>query len=312
MIHIDSFFRHITDELLANSTEPQFISDDELLRPANRKNQVLVEQIIEKLLLPGSEVVGFEHLSDLYRRSQAGESCILLMEHYSNFDIPNLFFLAKENPLGTEFLETIVAMAGMKLNEESKFVLAFTEAYTRLVIYPPRALVSLEGKPEYEQEQRRSRQVNRKALHQMIRLKHEGHIILLFPAGTRYHPAKPNSKQMLTQVESYLRGFDHMVMVGIAGNTLEVNPSGLMNQDLPKQDVVIYQASPVLNCDEFRARALEGSEADGEDAKRIVADAVGTELDLLHRDAEEIRKQRLEQLESQGFKPIQVELPDGT
>lgn len=293
MIHIDSFFKQITDELLANSRVSQTVSDEELFQPANLENRALVEKIIRKLTLPESGIIGYENLKELYSRSQSGESCLLLMEHYSNFDIPNLFYLAKQLELGPEIIDTIVAMAGMKLNEESRFVLAFTEAYTRLVIYPPRALMALEGTPEYEAEAKRSRQVNRKALHHMIRLKHEGHIVLLFPAGTRYHPAKPNSKQMLTQVESYIRGFDHMVLVGIAGNTLEVNPAGLMDKDIPKQDIMVYNVGPVISCNEFRAKALAGSDASGEKAKRIVADAVGTQFDVLHEEAETVRQEKL-------------------
>ncbi len=303
MVHIDSLFRTITDQLLKHSQEPQFIANEDLYRPANLKNRDLVEQVIEKLLLPGSGICGFENLVELHKRSMAGESCVMMLEHYSNFDIPNLFFLARDHPEGGKIFDEVVAMAGMKLNEESKFVLAFTEAYTRLVIYPPRGLAAFEGTDAYEREEARSREINRKALHRMIRLKHSGHIILLFPAGTRYRADKPGSKDILPQVDSYLRGFDHMVLVGIAGNTLEVNPNGEMEKDLPCQDVVTYRVSPVMPCSDFRERILSGSSASGEEARQLIARAVGTELDTLHRDAAAIREEALGRLAAKGVKP---------
>lgn len=293
MVHINQAFSAITEQLVSNSRQSQSVADDRLYQPANMENRRLIEKIMDKLVLPKSTILGFENMRELYDRSQKGESCLILSEHYSNFDIPALFYLAKEFEHGSEIMDSVVAMAGLKLNEESRFVLAFTEAYSRIVIYPARSLEELSDQHEYEAELRRGRQINRSALREMIRMKHSGHMILLFPAGTRFRPSKPDSKRILSQVDSYIRAFDHMVFVGIAGNTLEVHPSGGMSDDIPKQDVMVYNVSPVNACDDFRRSVRTNADQGGEAFKRVVADAVGARFDQLHQEAEAVRQERL-------------------
>ncbi|MFP4153370.1 MAG: 1-acyl-sn-glycerol-3-phosphate acyltransferase [Alkalispirochaeta sp.] len=312
MIHIDTLFKQVTDQLIKNSREEQAIDRQRVFQPANMANRVLVEQIIEKLLLPGSDIIGYDNLKELYERSQRGESCLILMEHYSNFDIPNLFVLAKGHDHGAEVTESIVAMAGTKLNEESRFVLAFTEAYTRIVIYPARLLAALEGTPQYETERARSREINRSALREMIRVKYSGHMILLFPQGTRYRPGKPETKKVLLEVDSYIKGFDHMVLVGIAGNTLEVSPAGNMEHDDPATDVVIYNVSDVTDSAAFRAEARAAVPEGGEAAKRAVGAAVERRFAELHEEAEQIRAARIGVLAEKGVKPqrFSIHVPD--
>lgn len=308
MIHIDTIFQQVTDQLIQNSKEEQSIDRQHVFQPANMANRELVEQIIEKLLLPGSHIAGYDNLYELFQRSQRGESCLILMEHYSNFDIPNLFFLAREHPTGLPVTDAIVAMAGTKLNEESRFVLAFTEAYTRIVIYPARLLAAMEGTPRYEAERARSREINRSALREMVRLKHSGKMILLFPQGTRYRPGKEETKRVLLEVDSYIKGFDHMVFIGIAGNTLEVSPAGNMEHDDPATDVVVYNVSEVTESAAFRRAARAAVPEGGEPAKRAVGAAVEQRFAELHAEAEEIRRVRLEKLAEQGVTPQRFSL----
>ncbi len=306
-MHIDAVFREVTDELIRNSREQQEIDQGRVFQRANLANRPLVDRIIGSLQLPGSTILGFDHLRELHERARKGESALLLCEHYSNFDIPNLFYLAERMEGGTDVTGSIVAMAGTKLNEESRFVLAFTEAYTRIVIYPARMLRAYEGTPQYEDERIKSRTINRRALHEMIRVKHSGHIVLLFPAGTRYRPGKPESKQMLVEVDSYMKGFDSVVFVGIAGNTLTVHPTGAMDKDIPKSDVMVYAASPVISCREFRNGFREGLD-DPETAKRAVSEAVGRRLDEQHAIAEEHRTVVLAELATRGIEPTHHEI----
>lgn len=303
MIQINEFFGQITDKLVANSTQSQDVHSKGVFQPANMKNRQLVETIVEKLVLPGSSIQGFEHLTDLYDRALAGKSCLLMLEHYSNFDIPCFFYLAKQHERGEELTNAIVAMAGHKLNAESRFVLAFTEAYTRIVIYPARTLKSLEGSPRYDEELRISREINRNALREMIRVKHSGQMVLVFPAGTRYRPGKPESRRVLREMDGYIKGFDYVVFVGIAGNTLEVNPHGDMAQDLAKQDVMTYVVSAPRDCRVFRDTARLGCPDGGEEAKQAVADAIERALEDLHQTAEACRKPIIEALVAEGLRP---------
>jgi glycerol-3-phosphate O-acyltransferase len=306
MIHITETFRRVTEQLLKNSREQQEVDRERVFQEANMANRPLVETIISRLLLPGSHIDGYEHLRLLHSRSQSGKSCLLLLEHYSNFDIPCLFYLAKEHDDGDAVTESIVAMAGTKLNEASKFVLAFTEAYTRIVIYPARMLAALEGSVQYDAERTRSRTINRSALREMIRVKHSGHMILLFPAGTRYRPGKPETKSILKEVDSYIKGFDSMVFIGIAGNTLEVDVSGDMERDIPRTDVVVYSVSEVTDCAAFRNEAR--GDRTGEEAKQAVASSVGARLDELHERAAQRRSRIVSDLHQSGVDPEKIEL----
>ncbi len=303
MQHIDELFRQVTDQLIRNSRQDQEVDRDHVFQPANTANRVLVDEVIDKLVLPGSTIDGFDNLRELHTRATHGESCLILMEHYSNFDIPCLFYLADQFENGRQVTDSVVAMAGTKLNEESRFILAFTEAYTRLVIYPARLLSALEGTDRYEQERARSRTINRSALREMIRLKYSGHMVLLFPAGTRYRPGKPETKDILLEVDSYIKGFDHLVFVGIAGNTLEVSTAGNMDKDIPATDVMVYSVSEVTNAAEFRNAARGRAPEGGDAAKRAVTQAVQERFDERHARAEAIRGEAVEKLAQQGITP---------
>ncbi|MFP4644964.1 MAG: 1-acyl-sn-glycerol-3-phosphate acyltransferase, partial [Spirochaetales bacterium] len=224
------------------------VSHDSVYQPANDGTRELVNQIVASLMLPGSELLGFENIRELYERSQAGESCLIVSEHYSNFDLPSLFHLLQEKgEKGEAIAKSVVAMAGAKLNEESKIVRAFAESFTRIVIYPVRALQAISDPEEYAREHSRSRAINMAALREMVRKKNSGRIILVFPAGTRYRPDKPDSAKGLPQIDSYMKQFDHVCPVGIAGNLLLVNPSGDMSRDYPQKDLMIYKAGELID-----------------------------------------------------------------
>jgi glycerol-3-phosphate O-acyltransferase len=254
----------------------------------------MINTIMEQLVLPGSEIFNEDILIQLGELSKAGKSCLLLMEHYSNFDLPALFYLLERqgsNSVGVA--NQIIAMAGAKLNEETSFVRAFTEAYSRIVIYPSRSIAKLDpATPQYQEEIGRARAINRAALHSMVRRKHEGHIILVFPAGTRYRPGEPETRRGLREIDSYIRSFDHILFVAIAGNTLLVKHDRDMVQDQPVQDVMIYYCDDkIIGSREFRDQV--DANDDGQDPKQAVADAVMARLAVLNERATELRKQRL-------------------
>ena len=299
---ITEFMQKYGEQLVRNSRERQDVDPNAVFQPANLKNRPIIEKILEALHLPGSKILHFDRLKDLYDRSQQGESCLILSEHYSNFDIPNLFYLAHDyGEEGDKVVNSIIPMAGRKLNAESRFVLAFTEAYTRIVIYPSRDLQKIEGTEEFEEERKMSRAINRSALREMIRAKHAGHPILVFPAGTRYRPEVPESKQGLPEIDSYIKSFDHMLLIGIAGNVLQVDPTGNMEADIPKQDVIVYTMGEIIDCRRFREKTRREAgfdeHASGPEAKQRVVSRVMERLDELHEEAEEERKRCLAALD---------------
>ena len=277
--------------MVANSGQPKVVTTESVYQEANTDNRRLIDGMLDELALPGSEIIGVEHIAGLYERSRAGESCLILMEHYSNFDIPSLLYLLTRQGL-PDAAKAIIAIAGMKLNEDSPFVRAFTEAYTRIVIYPSRSLDSVADPETREAERRRSQPLNMAATRQMIRLKHKARMVLVFPSGTRYRPGKPDTKRGVKEVDSYIKSFDTMVFVGMAGNTLQIHPTGDMSMDLTTKDVMILQATEPVSCEEFRT-AGRNTTPDGVDPKQHVADLVMARLDEIHASAARIRDERL-------------------
>lgn len=293
MATIKEQYGHIARELIKNSIHSSTIDAQAVYQPANISNRRVLDSIIGDLILPQSEIVAYDQLQKLHKLAKDGHSCLILMEHYSNFDLPNLYYLLEHVHEGGEAIgEDIIAMAGMKLNMESDFVKAFTEAYTRIVIYPSRSLSQFEGRPEYEKERSFSRKINMAALHEMVRQKHAGKIILLFPSGTRYRPGEDKTRKGLAEVDSYIKGFDYMLPIGIAGNTLRINTQGEMSEDYVINDCMIFQAGQVLDAKHWREEIRTGMPEDAE-PKQFVSDKVMELLAELHEQAETLRHVRL-------------------
>lgn len=275
----------------ANSAQPRTITTENVYQEANAANRRLIHGVLDDLLLPGSGVIGLDHMNDLYERAQNGASGLILMEHYSNFDIPCLYYLL-EHEGRQDIADEVIAIAGMKLNEESEFVNAFAEAYTRIVIYPTRSLLRYEDQEQKAQELIRSRHINMAATRQMIRLKHEGRLVLVFPSGTRYREGQPDTKRGVKEVDSYLKLFDFAVFIGVAGNVLRLHPTGDMSRDLATRDLIMLSVSEPTDCRGFRERARATAPA-GVDPKQHAADMVMLELDEIHDRAERERARRL-------------------
>jgi len=289
MSTIQQKYSQILGPMLKNRSQSQTITEHNVFQPGSTKNRPYIDKIVEDHLLPGSGIIGCENLIELYELCKQGKSCLILVEHYSNFDLPNFIYLLDRcGDKGKEAANSVVAMAGMKLNVESKTVLLFTEIYSRIVIYPSRYHDAIKDPEKLVEERKKSNAINRAALHEMIRCKHSGHMILVFPSGTRYRPGQPDTKRGLKEIDSYIRAFDYMVLVGIGGNILRLNPSGEMEEDFLVQDTVLLKASPVLNCEEFRTKTRNRTPADA-DPKQFVVDRVMHELELLHEEIEKVR-----------------------
>ena len=295
----------IGEELIRNSRQQLEVTKHDVFQEANKHSRVLVEKIIADLILPGSEIQHFDRLNELLKLSQQGKSCLVLMEHYSNFDIPAFFYLMRARGEDGETVgDSLVAMSALKLNRESRFVLAFTEAYTRIVIFPARRMAEISSQKlskEEEQEHKHAREINRAALRSMSRLRSSGRMILMFPSGTRYKPDQPETKKILREVYSYIKRFDYMVFIGIAGQVLHLNDPNDMSLDIPTRDIMVYSVSPVCECKPFCKEAKEkGKEAPPGDedsvGKRIaVAHAVQDKLHDIHIIAEQRRSEVVSQ-----------------
>ena len=254
---------------------------------------ILEGEMLAPLLLPGSRVENMENFEELYSRSLENKSCLLLVEHYSNMDLSIVSYMLRQaGGRGEKISKGLVAIAGMKLNEDNPVVAAFASAYTRVVIYPNRSLHGLDDEIK-KIEVPRSQRINHSAMKAMKDVKMKGKIVLLFPSGTRYRSWDPSTKDVIREIDSYIRSFDYMCCVALNGEVLHVQQTDMMNDAISK-DVVWVTAGPVRSCSEFRAQAKIAGEAQGIDDKKIAtANAIKEELDALHSAAEEKRQKYL-------------------
>ena len=117
-------------------------------------------------------------------------------------------------------------------------------------------------------------------------LKKQGKIILVFPSGTRYRPGCPDTKRGLREIDSYLRLFENVLLVGVNGNSLRIdmeNPDDML-ADIVVQDTITLTASPIINCKEFRNKVLATLPEDTPDPKQVIVDTIMAELDKVHEE----------------------------
>jgi len=281
-------FREQIKKAMALSKVPSVVTGDNVYQEGDKNILPILDEMASPLLLPGSGVDGMENLEELLAKAESGKSCLLLLEHYSNFDLTIFSLLVRQaGGRGEAIANAVIAIAGMKLNEDNPVVAAFAGAYTRIVIYPSRSLQGLDA--ESQAELARSNAINRAAMKTLDEVKTQGKLILVFPSGTRYRPWDPSTKKGVREIDSYLRGFDFMCCVALNGEILHVQQTDMLN-DVVGRDVVRITAGPVLSCAEFRDRARAAAEAAGiEDKKQAAVDAVMAELEKLHVAAEEKR-----------------------
>ena len=287
-------FREYIKQVMILTKSASRITEDNVYQEADLNIHPYLDKMAEDLILPGSGIEGIENLDELYTKALSGKSCLLLPEHYSNMDLTLLTYLvANAGGRGKEISKAITAIAGMKLTEDNPVVSAFASAYTRVVIYPSRSLQGLD--PEKDRaEIIRSNGINRAAMKALMNIKNKGHLILIFPSGTRYRPGDPSTKRGVREIDSYVKSFDYMCMIAINGEVLHVQQQSML-EDTVSQDVIRITAGPVLSCAEFRDRAridFNGSE----DKKQAVADAIMTNLEKMHNQGEDKRKQFLKKL----------------
>jgi hypothetical protein len=293
-------YKETVAELIRNSSQDAVITPKNVFQQGKSTNKPIIKRVINELMLPGSAVEGFDNLVELYRHALAGRTCLVLMEHYSNFDLPNFHeLLERRGPEGEKIVASMIAIAGLKLNEENDLVRAFTEAFTRIVICPSSALKGITNPEKLKAAKDHRMSINMAALWQIMRLKTKGHIILVFPTGQRFRPWDPKTGRGLKEVYPYIKSFHYMALVAVNGNTLRLNPNGKMEEDLATEDICTYTVSPAYHCKEYRA-AVEKVEKHVKDPKQHLIDHIMDELARLHADAE---KKRIELLRALGREP---------
>lgn len=290
-------YGNVFSEMAKLSKAAAKIDETQVYEEANLETRKYMKKILDDNFLPESGLRNVENFKAFYDAiTKEGKSGLILMEHYTNLDLPGILYLLEKHgePWSIDLASRIVAVAGMKLNETSVSVRAFTEGFTRVVIYPTRSLSAVEEKEISEEEKvaeaQRARKINFAAMRAMDSCKKRGQAILVFPSGTRYRPGKPETKRGLREIDSYLRLFDCMILVSVNGNCLRINPENPddMLADIVEQDVITLTASPVINCKDFRNEVLSALPEDEEDPKQKTVDKVMEILESQHNQVENI------------------------
>lgn len=280
------------------SKAPEKIDESNIYQPANMKLREYFNILLNENFLPESGIANVENFKKFFELVQSGKSGLILMEHYSNFDLPGIVYLLDKygEDWSKSFSEKIIAVAGMKLNEDSVSVRCLTEAYSRVVIYPTRSLEKVTDSEVSEEEkineEKRARKINFASMRKMDELKKQGNVILVFPSGTRYRPGQPETKKGLKEIDSYLRLFDYVLPVTINGNCLSINPESPndMLSDIVKKDVITLTAHDVIECKSFRKEVLASLPENEENPKQKIIDKVMEILEIQHNEVEKTRK----------------------
>lgn len=269
------------------------IDETKVYEEANMQLRPYMWKLLDEAFNSESGLGNLENYKDFYENVvKQGKSGLILMEHYTNLDLPGILYLLEKQgeDWAKDLSSRIVAVAGMKLNEADAGVRAFTEGFTRVVIYPTRSLNAVEGKEISEEEkiaeEQKARKINFAAMRAMDGCKKRGQVILVFPSGTRYRLGKPETKRGLREIDSYLRLFDKMILVSINGNCLRINPDNPddMLADILEPGKCVFTASPVIDCKEFRNNILDNLPEGVEDPKQKTVDAVMEYLEKQHTE----------------------------
>ncbi|PKL06264.1 MAG: glycerol-3-phosphate acyltransferase [Spirochaetae bacterium HGW-Spirochaetae-9] len=281
--------------MLERMKKQKEISDEDVFQAGDAGLLPLIDPILIDHLQPGSKIDGFANLEDLMARAKKGESCLLLLEHYSNFDLPAFHYLLRESKEGgRQIAEALIAIAGVKLSEANPVVSAFAQAYSRIIIYPSRSIEilkkNLKDPTKLYREMMRGMSINRAAVRALGKAKVSGKILLVFPAGTRYRPWDPGSKRGVREIASYIKGFENFCLVAVNGNILRINPKGEMEDDLLENDKVVFTVSPVQKSEDF-LKHIDAEHHFRDDKKQEIVDHLMEDLEIMHIAAEKKRSQ---------------------
>lgn len=288
-------------EMLTHSHAPDIIDETNVYQEANQTLQKYMELVLEENCATGSGLGNVENFKAFYDAVvKDGKKGLILMEHYSNIDLPAIIYLLKkrDEDWAKDFSKRIVAVAGLKLNEADESVKIWAEGFSRVVIYPTRSLDKIEGeanasKAEIEAEEAKARKINFAAMRAMDACKKRGQVILVFPSGTRYRPGHPETKRGLREIDSYLRLFDIMLLVSINGQPLKINmetPEDMLSDYIAPEKMVLT-AHDVIECKKFRNDVLSSLPENESDPKQKIIDRVMEVLETQHNAVESSQNQ---------------------
>lgn len=286
-------YGHLFGVLRERAKAPTKITEENVYQEANKNILPIMDGMLADNFLPGSRIEGLDNFKSFLDQVKSGKRGLILMEHYSNLDLPALSYLLRRDggEMGEDLAERVVAIAGMKLNEENEMVRAWAEGFSRIVIYPSRSLASITDPEKFAAEEAKSKKINMASMRALDAARKRGQVILVFPSGTRFRPGMPETKKGVREIDSYLRLSDVMILVSINGNCLRIseeNPKDMLS-DLVSNDVMVLSGSEVMECKKFRNDILAGLDDYDGDKKQVVVDHIMNKLDEMHDNIEKDR-----------------------
>jgi glycerol-3-phosphate O-acyltransferase len=285
----------------ANIHKDLEITPENVYQEAHKDNRETLFETIMQSHLEGSTILGVENLKELNRLAQEGKSCLILSEHVSNLDVPNLFtrFYDHEDESLRDIFEKLTFVAGVKLNQ-NHIVKLYTEMFTRVVIYPIRSLGKIATDPAHKAEVDLAKKINIRATRTIAELRNKDRIFVMYPAGTRYRPWMPETKRGIKETMSYINSFDYILFCSINGNNMPPREHEDMTREPYIQDVIVFNFGPVYESKHYIDSVLKqntGLDQENKDeVKQYVVDQIMAGIDHLHEDAENYRKQYLPEL----------------
>lgn len=282
--------------LSLNSVAAAKIDSSNVYQLANPKNRKLMDKLVEDNLLPESHLENVENFLDFYNQVKSGKSGLILMEHYSNTDLPALLYMLEHsgNSDLADLSKRTVAIAGMKLNEDNPIVRAFAESFTRVVIYPTRSLTKNEEKAQSEEEAKEEMLKARKLIwrqcEQWMTAKNAVKSFQFFRREQDTVRDIQKQKRGLREIDSYLRLFDIAICVSINGSILEIQDGKEdMLSDLVGPDKLVFTSSSVIECKKFRSEYLATLPENEPDPKQKMIDKIMDILEVQHENVEKTR-----------------------
>jgi len=188
-------YAHMFADLKRLAKAADKIDNTNVYQEANKATRRFMDAMLAENLLEGSHLENLHNFEAFFRAIQEGKRGLLLVEHFSNMDLPALCYLLEHcgKDFGPALSERIVAIAGMKLNEANPMVKAWAEAFTRIVVYPSRSLAAIEDPAEFEKESAKSRAINMAAMRALDKCKKQG------KAGGGFHDVGYGKKRIVAR-----------------------------------------------------------------------------------------------------------------
>ncbi len=226
------------------------VSPENVVRWADTRGQAHLTAMCRRLLLPGSGITGLANLREFLDLASGGSSCLLCLNHRSNFDVPTLCALLQEHAESNWF-QQIIWIAGRKLEEDIGMTGRLVQCFHHVIVTPASWFAAKHSQDELHQ----GRLINIAAERAIARLRHQGWAFALFPSGTRIRPDDDSSKHPIAQTDSFLRAFEYLMLCNIDGCTLPVSKNRDMTHEIPTLDRMQYTFGSVHPTKDWRYQA---------------------------------------------------------